>query len=106
MKLSSSPRNVKDTHSEFDVLQNDERMQTAVMRLDPGEESGPFGNEHKESVQVLLVVEGEVIGRIGDHTWTLRAGDSVIVQRGEPHQFRNESQAPALTFNVYSPPAY
>ena len=68
--------------------------------------SGPLGNEHAQSGQVLYVVEGEVTAEIGGSKFVMRAGDSVIVPRNVPHRFRNESTQTALTYNVYSPPAY
>ena len=101
----SAPNILKST-SFFDVLETAERSQTAVMYLGPGEESGPKQNEHPHSEQVLYVVEGEVEAEVGDERRTLRAGDSVIVRTETPHRFSNRSERPALTFNVYAPPAY
>jgi quercetin dioxygenase-like cupin family protein len=36
----------------------------------------------------------------------LNAGDVVIIPPGVKHKFVNDGKAPALTFNVYSPPEY
>jgi mannose-6-phosphate isomerase-like protein (cupin superfamily) len=89
------------------VLQTADGLQTAVMDLEPGGgESGTKGNEHAQSEQVLLVVDGEVEAEIGDERRMLRAGDCVVVPRGAPHRFTNTSDRPARTFNVYQPPAY
>ena len=87
-------------------METAKRCQTAVMTLGPGEESGPKQNEHPESEQVLYVIEGELEAEIGERRLTLRAGDSVIVGLQVPHRFSNRSDRPALTFNVYAPPAY
>jgi mannose-6-phosphate isomerase-like protein (cupin superfamily) len=76
------------------------------MSIGPGEESGPKDNEHPQSEQVLYVIEGELEAEIGERSFTLRAGDSTIVRRDVPHRFRNCTRKPALTFNVYAPPAY
>ncbi len=76
------------------------------MRLTPGKASGPMGNEHPQSDQVLLVIEGELLAEIGDEKTTLRKGDFVIVPAGVPHRFVNHGGSDAMTFNVYSPPAY
>jgi len=76
------------------------------MTLGPGEESGPKQNEHPASEQVLYLVEGELEAEIGDRRLTMRAGDSVIVGTQTPHRFSNRSDRPAVTFNVYAPPAY
>ncbi len=76
------------------------------MTLQPGEASGPFGNEHPESEQVLFVHERTVQAQIGDETFEMRAGGSAIVPRGTAHRFVNRSPQRALTFNVYAPKAY
>ena len=102
MKLS----NLRDAGSWFAVLSTSAKSQTATMTLAPGKSSGPKGNEHPKSEQVLLVVEGEVYAEIGDEKATLRKGDSVIVPAGTPHRFVNHGGSPAVTFNVYAPPAY
>lgn len=98
--------NVRESQSWFSVLQTAELSQTAVMAIGPGEESGPKKNEHPKSEQVLYVIEGELEAEIGERSFTLRAGDSTIVRRDVPHRFTNRTRKPALTFNVYAPPAY
>lgn len=99
-------RDIRETSDWFSVIQTSEAVQTATMRLKPGAASGPMGNEHAQSEQVLYVVEGEVTAEIGDRKFVMRPGESVIVPRNVPHRFRNESTETALTYNVYSPPAY
>jgi mannose-6-phosphate isomerase-like protein (cupin superfamily) len=101
-----SATNIRDSKSWFDVLETAQHCQTAVMTLGPGEESGPKQNEHPLSEQVLYLVEGELEAEIGDRRLTMRAGDSVIVGTQTPHRFSNRSDRPAITFNVYAPPAY
>lgn len=76
------------------------------MTLAPGESSGPKENEHPRSEQVLLLVEGELHAELGDRSFSLKAGDSVIVGKNVEHLFENRGQRPAVTFNVYAPPAY
>lgn len=90
----------------FSVLENGSELQTAVMALEPGAASGPLGNEHRASEQVLLVIDGEVDAEVDKERFTMRAGDSVIVPKNAPHRFVNRSKRRALTFNVYSPKAY
>jgi len=99
-------RNTNDAKRSFDVLQTSDGSQTAIMALDPGESSGQKANEHPQSEQILLVLEGEVTAEIGDETARLRKGDVVIVPRSAPHRFTNRGEKKALTFNVYVPPAY
>jgi mannose-6-phosphate isomerase-like protein (cupin superfamily) len=99
-------RNAFDAMQWFAVLQTSNQSQTAVMRLEPGSWSGEKGNEHAGSEQVLLVLEGEVVAEIGKDRDVLKRGDAVIVPKGVDHRFGNEGNVPALTFNVYAPPAY
>ena len=97
---------VRESESWFSVLQTGELSQSAVMSIGPGESSGPKENEHPQSEQVLYVIEGELHAEIGDRSFTMRAGDAAIVRRDVPHRFTNRGRQPALTFNVYTPPAY
>ena len=55
---------------------------------------------------MLLVLEGEVLAEIGAEKMTLRKGDVVIVPPKVAHRFVNKAASPAVTFNVYAPPAY
>lgn len=98
--------NVFRDKSFFKVMQTSKKMQTATMTLAPGKASAKFGNEHPRSEQVLLVLEGEILAEIGDEKTTLRKGDVAIVPPGVDHRFVNHAESPALTFNVYAPPAY
>lgn len=90
----------------FEVLQTTKRSQTAVMRLSAGGHSSEEMNVHRNSDQVLLVVEGEVDAEIGGEKKALIRGDCCIVPAGTPHRFANRGKGDALTFNVYSPPEY
>ncbi len=89
----------------FEVLDSRDGIQTAVMRLQKAEESGPFGNEHAQSAQVIVVMQGEVDAQIGDRRFRLNQGESAIVPKGVAHRFVGAS-AEAEMLNVYSPPAY
>src|SRR5438309_11477150 len=90
----------------FQVLQTTKRSQTAIMRLEPGAATGEKAEAHEKSDQVLLMVEGELIGEVGDERPRLKKGDVIIVKAGTKLRFANASGKVAVTFNVYSPPAY
>jgi mannose-6-phosphate isomerase-like protein (cupin superfamily) len=98
--------NLKQAKSWFDVLVTASKTQVATMKLAPGKSSGPKGNEHPKSDQVLFVVEGEILAEVGEEKTTLRKGDVVIVPAGVAHRFVNRSGSDAMTINVYTPPAY
>jgi mannose-6-phosphate isomerase-like protein (cupin superfamily) len=102
MKIS----NVFAHETGFDVLETTKLSQTAVMILGAGESSGQRPSTHKNSDQVLIVLEGEVLAETPHHAATMRAGDSVIIPAGTPHKFTNRSQARVVTFSVYAPPEY
>jgi mannose-6-phosphate isomerase-like protein (cupin superfamily) len=55
---------------------------------------------------VLLVLRGSVFAEEGRTKRTLKAGDAVLVPAGAAHRFSNRGKTPAVTFNVYAPPAY
>jgi mannose-6-phosphate isomerase-like protein (cupin superfamily) len=77
-----------------------------MMTLASGAATGERAEAHKNSDQVLLVLEGELSGEVGDERPQLRKGDVIVIQAGTRHRFTNPSDEPAVTFNVYSPPAY
>ena len=98
--------NISDAKEWFEVLQTGERSQTAMMTLAPGDATGDKAEAHEKSDQVLLMLEGELTGEVGDERPRLRKGDVIIIPAGVKHRFVNRAKKPALTFNVYSPPAY
>src|SRR5947208_4383727 len=99
-------RNINDAKSWFEVLQTGERSQTAMMTLAPGKSSGEKAEAHKDSDQVLLILEGELTGEVGAEHLILKKGAVLIIPAGVKHRFTNRSEKRAVTFNVYSPPAY
>lgn len=90
----------------FEVLETGKGAQTATMILRAGESSGPKENEHAQSEQVLFLQSGELHAEVGERTFTMKPGDAVIVGINVPHRFENRGSEDAVTFNVYSPPAY
>ena len=98
--------NISEAKEWFEVLQTGVRSQTAMMTLAPGDATGDKAEGHEKSDQVLLMLEGELTGEVGDERPHLRKGDVIIIPAGVKHRFVNRAKKPALTFNVYSPPAY
>jgi mannose-6-phosphate isomerase-like protein (cupin superfamily) len=99
-------KNINDATDWFEVLQTTQRTQVAMMTLKQGKSSGSKTEGHENSDQVLLVLEGEVEGEIGDDTITMGKGDVVIIPAGTKHKFTNRSSADVVTFNTYSPQEY
>ena len=98
--------NIGKARKWFEVLQTSERSQTAMMTLASGDATGASAEAHEESDQVLLMLDGELAGEVGDQRPALKKGDVIIVPAGVKHRFVNHAAKPAVTFNVYSPPAY
>jgi len=98
--------NIGKAREWFEVLQTSERSQTAMMTLVPGDATGARAEAHEKSDQVLLMLDGELTGEVGDQHPSLKKGDVIIVPAGVKHRFVNRAAKPAVTFNVYSPPAY
>ncbi len=97
--------NIRNAKDWFEVLQTSDKSQSAMMTLEPGASSGSK-EAHEKSDQVLLLLEGELAGEIGDEKATLRKGDVLVIPAGVKHRFTNRGDKPAVTFNVYSPPEY
>lgn len=97
--------NIDNAKEWFEVLQTSDKSQTAMMTLEPGESSGAKEG-HKKSDQVLLLLEGELEGEIGDEKATLKTGDVLLIPAGMKHRFTNRGDKLVVTFNVYAPPEY
>lgn len=102
MKVS----NIKESTEWFEVLQTAERCQTAMMTLKPGGATGRKAEAHEKSDQVLLMLQGELAGEVGEERPRLSKNDVIIIPAGTKHRFENCGSITAVTFNVYSPPAY
>ncbi len=98
--------NISEAKDWFEVLQTGERSQTAMMTLAPGDATGDKAEAHEKSDQVLLMLDGELTGEVGDQRPHLKKGDVIIIPAGVKHRFVNRARKSAVTFNVYSPPAY
>jgi mannose-6-phosphate isomerase-like protein (cupin superfamily) len=59
------------------------------MTLAPAKSSGEKAEAHDDSDQVLLLLEGELIGEVGDEHLSLRRGDVIMIPSGAKHRFTN-----------------
>jgi mannose-6-phosphate isomerase-like protein (cupin superfamily) len=99
-------RNISEATEWFEVLQTSRRSQTAMMTLAAGTSTGRKAEAHKKSDQVLLMLKGELVGKVGQEKVRLKKGDVLLIPAGTPHRFTNKASKPAVTFNVYAPPEY
>jgi quercetin dioxygenase-like cupin family protein len=65
-----------------------EQVMICRVAYEPGKRVDRHSHEHTE--QVMLVLEGEVTVTIEDETRKLRAGDTVVVNRGLEHELHSE----------------
>lgn len=100
------PQSVHHFQEWFEALQTTDQSQVAMMRLEAGAESGPAEEQHPQSDQILLVLEGTLKGTLRGEPVTLQKGEFITIPAGVPHRFFNDSTTSSLTFNVYAPPAY
>jgi mannose-6-phosphate isomerase-like protein (cupin superfamily) len=98
--------NIYSAGTGFKILETTRRSQTATLTLDPGESSSEKPNRHPESDQVLIVLDGKLTAEISGKRSEMKKGDAVTVPAGTPHKFTNAGSERAITFSVYSPPAY
>jgi mannose-6-phosphate isomerase-like protein (cupin superfamily) len=88
----------------FEVLQETERTQTAVMTIGPGRDGGP--EETHAGDQIVYVIEGEAIVTIDGTAHQARAGACALIPAGARHHVKNPGAAPLFFLTVYAPPAY
>jgi mannose-6-phosphate isomerase-like protein (cupin superfamily) len=90
------------------VLLRSEESEGRVSVMDnavPSEMGGPRLHHHAFD-ELFHVLEGELTFRLGDETFTRRAGESAFAPRGVPHTFANLSGAPARTLIVCTPAGF
>ena len=88
----------------FEVLQETERSQTAVMTIGPGLDAGP--EETHAGDQIVYVVDGEAVVRVEGHEHRAGAGACVMIPSGARHHVKNAGAVPLFFLTIYAPPAY
>jgi mannose-6-phosphate isomerase-like protein (cupin superfamily) len=88
----------------FRVLQQTARSQVAVMTIDAGADGGPA--EEHDGDQIVYVIEGEALLRVGDTEHHVRSGTIVTIPARTLHHVRNPGSSPLFFLTVYAPPEY
>ena len=88
----------------FRVLQQTARSQAAVMTIPGGADGGP--EETHGGDQIVYVIEGEAILRLGAEEHHARAGTLITIPAGARHHVRNPGSTPLFFLTVYAPPEY
>jgi mannose-6-phosphate isomerase-like protein (cupin superfamily) len=90
----------------FDVLRTTDRSQMAVMALQNGQTSGPFGTDHPDADQTFYVIEGTGQLVLEGRDIEVHPGDCGVIEAGTRHQFIGKGEHVFRTFNAYAPVAY
>lgn len=64
---------------------------------------GPMLHYHYEQDEWWYILEGEFIIKVGDETYTAKAGDSVFGPRMVPHTFAKVNDGPARLLMAFQP---
>jgi quercetin dioxygenase-like cupin family protein len=70
-----------------------EQVLMCLVRYEPGKTV--TRHSHEETEQVMYILDGEVTVTVEDETRTLKAGDTVVINRGLEHELISE---PGVTF--------
>ena len=84
------------------VLFTGQKSQLVVMNLAPGEVIDKEKHEHVE--QLIFLLKGECLAILGDTEIQMRDGDVVVVSPNTWHEIKNNGDAHALIYTVYTPP--
>jgi mannose-6-phosphate isomerase-like protein (cupin superfamily) len=90
----------------FRVGIGSEYSQSAEMVIPPGESEGGPDNRHRGAEQWLYIVEGEGTAIVNGHSYRLKPGTVMLIERGDTHEIRATGKAPLRTLNIYVPPAF
>lgn len=78
----------------------------AEMVLSPGQSTGGAENRHASADQWLYVVEGEGDVVVEGKSVQVKAGEILLIEKGETHEVRNMGEKELKTLNWYSPAEY
>ena len=84
----------------FEILQQTERSQTAVMTVGPGQDAGP--EEAHGGDQVVYIIEGDAVIRVAGRKHRAGPGGLLMIPAGTPHHVANPGKIP-LFFERPSP---
>lgn len=90
----------------FRVLTGDTHSQAATMVIKAGDKEGDRENRHCGADQWLYVESGAGEAIINGRTYPLKAGELILIEKGDRHEIRNTGRSELKTLNFYIPPAY
>lgn len=90
----------------FHILIEDQHSQAGTLVIEPGRSVGGRDNKHRGADQWIYVESGEGEATVGESVVPMSKGTLILVQRGEPHGFRNTGLDALKILTFYVPPAY
>lgn len=84
------------------ALGNSTSMTVGMATISPGKEN-PV-HYHPNCDEILHVLQGHIMNRVGDKEYEMRAGDTVTVPEGTPHNARNIGKDDAVLSISYNSP--
>ncbi|MEO6803118.1 MAG: ThuA domain-containing protein [Granulicella sp.] len=84
------------------ALGNSTSMTVGMATISPGKEN-PI-HYHPNCDEILHVLQGHIMNRVGDKVYEMRAGDTVTVPEGTPHNARNIGKDDAVLSISYNSP--
>jgi len=83
-------------------LGNSTSMTVGIATISPGKEN-PV-HRHPNCDEILHVLQGQIMNRVGDKEYEMHAGDTVTIPEGMPHNARNISKEDAVLSISYNSP--
>lgn len=90
----------------FNILLGDRNSQAGTLVISPGETVGGQENRHGGADQWIYVVSGTGVADIAGECVDLAPAALILIQRGDPHGFRNTGRDDLCLLTFYTPPAY
>jgi transcriptional regulator with XRE-family HTH domain len=82
------------------------RLQIIYCVAGPGEGSGEERYTHVADEECVVVLSGRLDVGIGDETYHLDSGDTLLLDPKDPHSFHNPGPEPATMLWVQTPPLF
>jgi quercetin dioxygenase-like cupin family protein/type 1 glutamine amidotransferase len=84
------------------ALGNSTFMTVGIATINPGKEN-PV-HRHPNCDEILHVLQGQIMNRVGDKEYEMHAGDTVTIPEGTPHNARNIGKDDAVLAIAYNTP--
>ena len=76
-----------------------ENLSTSLTELYP--KKSTTGHSHKDADEVYLFIDGEGTIEVGEQTFQIKAGDIILVPRGDFHRVHNQKEKKLSFWNVF-----